>query len=267
LPVTLGNRERVSGTNLEMVNRRRTQRISPQSILNYETFVDETGSLNSRSIKTFEKFIVSGLLLREGYETYLNPVIGSGNRTPTFEADACGVKGDHLLVAFCPSEMPSEDEWHAIRQISQSRNAQALILSPREIDRKTLEHEAGGTVEAGKLRLELLGWFEDNLEVALQDTLHMIELLVNETRMRMMAPLLHKSALKKDLRARINPKLVYHNLTALSEAGLLDEPIEGTYELSQLGTTVLAEFIAFLERTRKTLYDHRHEEVKSIGRR
>jgi hypothetical protein len=47
----------------------------------------------------------------------------------------------------------------------------------------------------------------------------------------------------------------------------VDEPVEGTFELSQLGKTVLPEFIAFLEKTRKTLDDYRNKEVKSIGRR
>ncbi len=122
-------------------------------------------------------------------------------------------------------------------------------------------------LDMGKLQIETLGWFEDTLEQTLQQTLRTIELLVNETRMRMLAPLLQKSALTRDFRARINPKLVYHNLTALSEAGIVDEPVEGTFELSQLGKTVLPEFIAFLEKTRKTLDDYRNKEVKSIGRR
>src|SRR5207302_9209578 len=81
--------------------------------------------------------------------------------------------------------------------------------------------------------------------------------------MRMLAPLLQKSALKREFRARINPKLVYHNLTALSESGIVNEPVEGTLELSQLGKAVLPDFIAFLENTRKTLDDDRPDEVKS----
>ena len=142
-----------------------------------------------------------------------------------------------------------------------------MILSPEEIAPDLIEEQVPGALDTGKLKIETLGWFEDTLERNLQQTLHTIELLVNETRMRMLAPMLQKSALKRDFRARINPKLVYHNLTALSEAGIVDEPVEGTYELSQLGKTVLPEFIAFLEKTRKTLDDYRHKEVKSIGRR
>jgi DNA-binding transcriptional ArsR family regulator len=142
-----------------------------------------------------------------------------------------------------------------------------LILSPEEISPDIIEEEVPQGLDMGKIQIETLGWFDDALEQTLQQTLRTIELLVNETRMRMLAPLLQKSALKRDFRARINPKLVYHNLTALSEAGIVDEPVEGTFELSQLGKTVLPEFIAFLEKTRKTLHDYRSKEVNSIGRR
>jgi DNA-binding transcriptional ArsR family regulator len=185
----------------------------------------------------------------------------------TIEADVAGVKNGEMIVAFCSASLPEDSVWTSVRLISQSQNARSLILSPEEISPDLIEEEVPGGLDMGKLQIETLGWFEDTLERTLQQTLRTIELLVNETRMRMLAPLLQKSALTRDFRARINPKLVYHNLTALSEAGIVDEPVEGTFELSQLGKTVLPEFIAFLEKTRKTLDDYRNKEVKSIGRR
>jgi len=172
-----------------------------------------------------------------------------------------------MIVAFCSTSLPEDSVWTSVRLISQSQNARSLILSPEEISPDLIEEEVPRGLDMGKLQIETLGWFEDTLEQTLQQTLRTIELMVNETRMRMLAPLLQKSALTRDFRARINPKLVYHNLTALSEAGIVDEPVEGTFELSQLGKTVLPEFIAFLEKTRKTLDDYRNKEVKSIGRR
>jgi predicted transcriptional regulator len=81
--------------------------------------------------------------------------------------------------------------------------------------------------------------------------------------MRMLAPLLERSGAKRDYRTRINPKLVYHNISALSDAGLLDENVEGAYDLSEFGKTILAEFLTFLEKARKTLYESRTEEVKN----
>ena len=185
----------------------------------------------------------------------------------TIEADVAGVKNGEMIVAFCSASLPEDSVWTSVRLISQSQNARSLILSPEEISPDLIEEEVPRGLDMGKLQIETLGWFEDTLERTLQQTLRTIELLVNETRMRMLAPLLQKSALTRDFRARINPKLVYHNLTALSEAGIVDEPVEGTFELSQLGKTVLPEFIAFLEKTRKTLDDYRNKEVKSIGRR
>ena len=185
----------------------------------------------------------------------------------TIEADVAGVKNAEIIVAFCSASLPEDSVWTSVRLISQSQNARSLILSPEEISPDLIEEEVPRGLDMGKLQIETLGWFEDTLEQTLQQTLRTIELLVNETRMRMLAPLLQKSALTRDFRARINPKLVYHNLTALSEAGIVDEPVEGTFELSQLGKTVLPEFIAFLEKTRKTLDDYRNKEVKSIGRR
>jgi len=183
------------------------------------------------------------------------------------EADIAGVKNGEIIVAFCSASLPEDSVWRSVRLISQSQNARSLILSPEEISLDLIEEEVPRSLDTGKLQIETLGWFEDTLEQTLQQTLRTIELLVNETRMRMLAPLLQKSALTREFRARINPKLVYHNLTALSEAGIVDEPVEGTFQLSQLGKTVLPEFIAFLEKTRKTLDDYRNKEVKSIGRR
>jgi len=210
--------------------------------------------------------MASRMLLGNGFDTYLNPVMRRDDDNSTIVADLCGIKKEEIIVAFCSASLPEETVWNSIRLISQSQNARSLILSPEEIAPDLIEEEAPGALNRGKVQVETLGWFDDTLEQTLQQTLRTIELLVNETRMRMLAPMLQKSALKREFRARINPKLVYHNLTALSEAGIVDEPVEGTYELSQLGKTVLPEFIAFLEKTRKTLDDYRHKEVKSIGR-
>ena len=218
-------------------------------------------------LEVFEKYIASRILLGKGFDTYLDPVLKGDDDHSTIEADVAGVKNGEMIIAFCSASLPEDSVWTSVRLISQSQNARSLILSPEEISPDLIEEEVPRGLDMGKLQIETLGWFEDTLERTLQQTLRTIALLVNETRMRMLAPLLQKSALTRDFRARINPKLVYHNLTALSEAGIVDEPVEGTFELSQLGKTVLPEFIAFLEKTRKTLDDYRNKEVKSIGRR
>lgn len=228
--------------------------VSPHDVLDYGVFsrhYRDPG--DSNELRVFEKFHAARLLMREGMEAYLNAGIIGDDDVTTLEADVCGTKSDRITVVFCATGEPDESTWRAARTINSSQNARAVILSPRELDAATIQRQVPGGLESGKVRLEVLGWFDDTLEETFQQTLRIIDLLVNETRMKMLAPLFQKSGAKKEYRAKINPKLVYHNLTALSAAGLLDEPLTGTYELSQFGKTVLAEFITFLEKTRRTL--------------
>lgn len=250
-----------------MLQRGRGRKVSGQSILDFRAFNDRFNESElGEGIGLFEKFIAARTLIREGLDTYLDPVLSS-DQGGAFPADACGIGDNTIVIAFCAVGLPDDEQWKNINQVADSDNGVALIISGSDIRREQLEQEVPRASNRRKIRLETLRWFEDTFEDTLQQTLRTIELLANETRMRMLAPLLQKSALKRDFRAKINPKLVYSNLTVLSEAGLVDEPVEGTYELSRLGKTVLADFIAFLERTRKTLDIHKSEEVKSIGRR
>lgn len=253
---------------MRLSNQDSARRVEPGLALDYGTFSSKFGDpVTDKELEVFEKYIATRILLGKGFDTYLDPVLKADDDHSIVEADVAGVKNGEMIVAFCSASLPEDSVWKSVRLISQSQNARSLILSPEEITADLIEEEVPRGLDMGKLQIETLGWFEDTLEQTLQQTLRTIELLVNETRMRMLAPLLQKSALTRDFRARINPKLVYHNLTALSEAGIVDEPVEGTFELSQLGKTVLPEFIAFLEKTRKTLDDYRNKEVESIGRR
>ena len=253
--------------NLELVKRPAPKRVSPQSVLDYETFArrfHETQDI--RGLKLFEKFIAASKLIREGYDTYVDPSFKLGDSKHIFQADVGGLKDNQILVAFCPTIEPDKEVWSSLQEISESENARALVVSSHDLDAKMIDERIPGAIGKGKIEVETLGWFDDTLEETLRQTLRTIELMVNETRMRMLAPLLGKSALKKEFRARINPKLVYHNIAELSKAGILDEPSEGTYGLSRMGETVLAEFLTFLERTRRTLDDQKHKEVKQYGR-
>lgn len=253
--------------NLELLRRPAAKRVSPQSVLDYETFARRFHDPQDiRGLKLFEKFIMASKLIREGYDTYLDPSFKAGDKATSFQADAVGVKDNQIIVAFCTNNEPDEEMWNAMKQVTASDNARAVVVSAQGLDDERIDEKIPGAIAKGKIEIEALGWFEDTLEEALRETLHTIELMVNETRMRMLAPLLGKSALKKEFRAKINPKLVYHNIAELSKAGILDEPSEGTYELSRMGETVLAEFLMFLERTRRTLDDKKNLEVKQIGR-
>jgi hypothetical protein len=188
-------------------------------------------------------------------DTYLNAKLTPDDNSRAMTVDVCGTKDGTLTAVFCQTAGLDEPLARAIETINKSQNARAVILLPRELDQPALRESVRVALERGKATMEVLGWFDDTFEETFRETLGLIELLGNETRMRMLAPLLEKSGAKKDY--RINPKLVYHNISALSDAGLLDENSEGAYELSQFGKTILAEFITFLEKTRKTLESRR----------
>lgn len=248
--------------NLKVDPASKTVQVSPNDVLDYGTFSERYRlSTESSELHLFEKFHAARLLLREGLDVYLDANVVSDDASPTIQPDACGIKGDRMTLVFCTPAKPNESTWLAIRTVNKSDNARTVVLSHEELERGEVQKQVPGIRENEKVRFETLGWFDDTLEETFQRTLRLIELVVNETRMRMLAPLFQKPSDKKEYRARINPKLVYHNLTALSQAGLVDESTGGTYQLSRLGKTVMAEFISFLEKTRRTLDDYGEKEV------
>jgi len=241
-----------------------TQRVSPQDILDYKIFARKHQNPTEKSeLRQFERFHAARHLISQEMDTYLDARLTADDPSSALTVDVCGVKNGILTAVFCQTAGLDELLAKSIETINESQNASAVILLPRELDQPALKESIRVALERGKATLEVLGWFGDTFEETFRETLGLIELLGNETRMRMLAPLLEKSGAKKDYRTRINPKLVYHNISALSDAGLLDENNEGTYELSQFGKTVLAEFITFLEKTRKTLDESKTKEVKN----
>jgi DNA-binding transcriptional ArsR family regulator len=231
-----------------------TERVSPQDILDYRTFVHRhQNPINKNELKQLERFHAARHLISLDMDTYLDARLTPENSSKEMTVDVCGTKDGTLTAVFCQGGEPDQPLAEHIDTINKSQNATALILLPKEADEGRLDESIQAALERGKATVEVLGWFGDTFERTFRDTLDLIELLGNETRMRMLAPLLEKSGAKKDYRTEINPKLVYHNISALSDAGLLDENNEGSYNMSQFGKTILAEFITFLEKTRKVL--------------
>src|SRR5690348_9223410 len=99
--------------NLELVRRQASKRVSPQSVLDYETFARRFHEPQDiRGLKLFEKFVTASKLIREGYDTYLDPFFKLGDKTPAFQADAGGIKDDEILVAFCTTTIPDRKLWN-----------------------------------------------------------------------------------------------------------------------------------------------------------
>lgn len=243
---------------LRLIPKTATERVSPQDILDYETFNRKHQNLKgTNELKQFERFHAARHLIAEDMDTYLDVKIAPENSQAQIAVDVCGLKDRMLTAIFCQTTEVDDPLTASIEIINKSRNGNAIIILPRELDQSPVNKPIRAAIDNGKARMEVLGWFSDNFEKTFRETLDLIELLGNETRMKMLAPLLEKSGAKKDYRTKINPKLVYHNLSALAGAGLLDENTKGSYELSPFGKTILAEFITFLEKTRKALDESR----------
>src|SRR5207249_7989649 len=116
--------------NLELLQRQPAKHVPAHSILDYEAFSEGFHDRNdARELNVFEKFIAAGILVREGYDTYLNPFFKSDDQASTFEADACGIKGGEILVAFCATGFPEKQVWNAIDRKSTRLNSSHVSIS------------------------------------------------------------------------------------------------------------------------------------------
>src|SRR3989441_5331330 len=185
-----------------------TQRVSPQDILDYKIFARKhQNPIEKNELRQFERFHAARYLISQEMDTYLDAKLTPDNRSTVMTVDVCGVKNGTLTAVFCQTTGLDEPLAQSIETINESQNASAVILLPRELDQLTLKESVRVALDRGKATMEVLGWFGDTFEETFRETLGLIELLGNETRMRMLAPLLEKSGAKKDYRTRINPKL------------------------------------------------------------
>jgi len=229
------------------------RRVSPRETLDYGAFSEKHSQPQmTNELHLFEKFYGAKSLVADGFETYTDTEVSESANQPAIKADVVGSKGEALTLVFCEAGDSKRTDEDVLTRIEKSENARAVIMVPMAID-VHLSDLGQERFKEGKVIVEPLGWFGDHLDQTLQETLRLVDLLGNETRMRMLAPLFRKTGAKKQYRTTINPKLVYKNLTAFLETGLVDEVDHGGYELSQLGKSIMADFIAFLERTRRTL--------------
>ncbi len=230
------------------------QRVSPGDTLDYAAFAREHRMpADVNELQVFQKFYASRRLVTEGWDTYLNARVSEAEGDSSIDADACGKRDGSLILYFCDTGRPHSLLQEAVERVNMSENVRAVILAPVGTDLSDIEETLPKAFSTGKAMIEYLGWFNDSFDETLRDTLHLIEVLGNETRMRMLAPLFKNNRAKKEYRTRINPKLVYQNLSVLQGAGLVEEAAQGDYELSPMGKSILGDFFAFLEKTRRTL--------------
>src|SRR5712691_4480275 len=188
-----------------------TQRVFPQDILDYKIFARKHQNPTEKSeLKQFERFHAARHLISQEMDTYLDAELTADGPSRSLTVDVCGVKNGILTAVFCQTAGLDELLAKSIETINESQNASAVILLPRELDQPALKESMRVALERGQATFEELGWFGETFAATFRETLVFIELLGNETRRRILSPLLEKSGAKKDYRIRINPRLVYH---------------------------------------------------------
>ncbi len=249
-----------------MLQTSETKKVLPRDLADYSDFsLYHRSSLSLNELQVFERFYAGRLLMGRGMDVFADPLLFDPEDDSSTRVDICGTRGDAITAVFCEVDDPRPSLIGSLEKIQRSQNTTALILVPSGADWRALQEALHGISANARIAVETLGWFDNELDEALQRALGVIDMLGNQTRMRMLTPLFRKKSAKKDYRERINPKLVYRNLSMLVEAGFVNEVDRGSYELSDLGKSILAEFITFLEKARKTLdMELARKEVKNV---
>jgi len=246
----------VSDMFLELHPSAKRKRFLPLHVVDYAAFKHKFGVREDESeLHSLEKFHAARSLVEEGYdETYvdatLRPVPTQRVRGLIF-TDVCGKRDDELTLVFCETVPPTEQTYAGLEVVEKADNARAVLLYPFAVNAEAVAKRFPRAVEAGRITITRVGWLNHGLESAFREALDLLDLLSNETRVRMLMPLLESRREKRQYRAEINPKLVYENLRAFLEREIIDEISDGQYELTNFGKHVLCEYLTFIERLRK----------------
>lgn len=230
--------------------------IRPRDIMDYGAFRRRFRKNKTESeLHLAERFHAAKILFERGNEhVYVEVPLKTEGGPPgpptTITADICGVYSDELTLVFCETSPPTDELLEKLRVVEKAANARALILHPFSANLPDL---AGAKTECKKLDIARVPWLDEHIDDAFREVIEMVELFANQTRVRMLTPLLEKGFRKRDYRRVINPKLLYENLANLLESGIIDEAEDESYRLTRLGSGLLGEYLAFLERVRRVI--------------
>jgi DNA-binding HxlR family transcriptional regulator len=236
--------------------------IRPRDIIDYGAFRRKFRRDKRESeLHLAERFYAAKSLFEKGSDRVYTEVPLQADddlRKPaeSLTADLCGVSGDELTLVFCEMAPPTEELLEKLKAVDRSTNARALVLYPSAADRPRMQRIS---TKYKRLDVACIPWLDQNIDDAFRQVFEMVELLANQTRVRMLTPLLEKGFRKKDYRRVINPKLLYENLANLMESGIIDEAEDESYRLTQLGSDLLGEYLTFLERIRRAIERETYE--------
>ena len=238
----------------------RTARVLPVHILDYMAFRDTFGSqAGENELHTLEKFHAARSMIQRGLQnTFVSATLKTIPESErTVNVDVCGMDRDNLNLVFCETGPVKENLFESLELVEDAENANATLLFPSRVDTSEIADRFPEAIESGKFEIQRLHWRERAIDRTFREALEIMDLLGNETRVRMLVPLLEGPHGKRHYRAEINPKLVYENVTSLLTHRLIDELDDDTYGLTQVGKQIFCEYMAFLERVRRVLEENR----------
>jgi hypothetical protein len=207
-------------------------------VVNYQRFKTQFGENDKTELRILEKYYAARLLIDRGYNRiYVNAVLAV--RFPDgvareLQIDVCGIRDERYTMVICESARPTVDLYRRLEALASIQNVKIVLLYPFTINSGTILNPLPPE-HVNKISVEHVPWLDDDLEDSFQEAMEYISLLCNETRVRMLLPLLKETRRKGEYRARINPKLVYENIANLIEHNLLDEFSRNEYTLTPVG--------------------------------
>jgi len=245
---------------LAMLNSKRIARVLPVHVLDYMAFREAFGSeADECELHTLEKFHAARSMIQRGFQdTFVSATLKTIPETErVISVDVCGIGRDSLNLVFCETGPVNEKLFQNLELVEDAENANATLLLPSRIDTTEIAERFPEAVQSGKLQIQRLPWRERAIDRTFREALEIMDLLGNETRVRMLVPLLERPHGKRQYRTEINPKLVYENVSSLLTHRLIDELEDDTYGLTQTGRQIFCEYMAFVERVRRVLEENR----------
>jgi hypothetical protein len=229
--------------------------IRPRDIMNYDEFRRKfRKDKNESELQLAERFHAARILFERGNDhVYIEASLkaeGTSSESAKIRADICGAMSDEFTLVFCEISPPDDELRRKLRLIERASNARALVLYPFSA---SLPAPPRIETEYRKLDVARVPWLDEQIDNTFREVIQMVELLANQTRVRMLTPLLEKGFKKRDYRRVINPKLLYENLASLLESGIINEAEDESYRLTQFGSDLLGEYLAFLEHVRRVI--------------
>ncbi len=238
---------------LEVHPSSRKRRVLPMHVLHYTAFRDDFRTKEDESeLHLLEKFHAARFLFQQaGVDTFIDPVLfDPEEHSHRLTADLAGVDGGKLTAVFCETQPPGQSLIRDLEMLDEAENSRAVVVYPFKVNPGPIDERFHDAVSAGKFVIEHLNWGDRGLERAFREVLELMDLLTNETRVKMLLPLLEHPQGKKHFREEINPKLIYENVPLLRTHKMIDELSDDLYDLTPMGKTILCEYLAFVEKVR-----------------